>query len=210
MPTPYMPTPSKTPTPSRFGTQILPKRLLKKAISARFRERILLRLREQILSRTPLIRSQKRCEPAAFEVAKTKDQVAWRKCIADFIEKNGNFAVKILKNPDLGNRGGEQILPQLTVKRDPGSSKSLQDLKDYFKCGVVRKNNRTYRIRSVKDLKHKVVPFFETEEFHSHPQKRNFQGLREVVEIMGEREHLTVEGFQKIKGIVADLSERKP
>ena len=154
--------------------------------------------------------------------AKTKNKVDRRpeyiKCMADFIDENGSFTVKIHTSPDLtnkkregGERIGKQIFPELTVIRPPDSKKSLYVLKDYFKCGVVKANphGRIYRIRSARDLRHKVVPFFKVHRWNSQTQRNNFERLREVIEIMAEREHLQVEGFERVKGIIADFTNNK-
>ena len=137
----------------------------------------------------------------AFEVAKAEDRTEWGQFIARFIDKNGYFTVKIHKRGE-----GEQIFPELTITRPVDSSISLHLLKDYFDCGEVhvrtgRKDR--YRIRSYRDMIHRIVPFFEAYGLKCQTQRNNFERLREVVEIMVEKQHLQVEGFERVRAIVA-------
>ena len=137
--------------------------------------------------------------------------------IARYVEENGLFTVNIHNNrilPDKGKGGGEQFVPDLSVKlsmtstRPHDSTNPLYRLKEFFRCGWVRKNGKCYRVRSVRDLRHRIVPFFEAHGFLSQRQQSNFERLREVLEIMAEREHLREKGFERVEGLVAEFEKK--
>ena len=57
-----------------------------------------------------------------------------------------------------------QVLPEFTVVQHEKNIKVLHALKDYFNCGVVRKNHDDrycYRVRGFQHLREIIVPFFE-------------------------------------------------
>ena len=96
---------------------------------------------------------------------------------------------------------GFQVLPEFTIVQHQRDVQLLQALKEFFGCGVVRRNHgdrMAYRVRSVKDLREKIVPFFEKNPLKSKKQDE-FLVFREIVSTMTRGEHLLPDGVNKIR-----------
>ena len=82
--------------------------------------------------------------------------------INGFVDGEGCFYVGINNNDLMALK--VQVLPEFAVVKHKRDVKVLYDLKDFFKCGLVKKNrdNRMcYVVRKLKDLFNIIIPFFE-------------------------------------------------
>ena len=81
----------------------------------------------------------------------------------------------------------------------------LELIKKFFGVGDIKsqgKDSVQYRVTSVKDLIEVIIPHLE--KFPLITQKRaDFILFKQVVNLMYNKEHLTVEGFQKILNLKA-------
>ena len=126
--------------------------------------------------------------------------------IVGFVDGEGCFFVGINPHPEMTSKF--QILPELTVVQHQRDIQILHALKEFFGCGVVRKNHgdrMCYRVRSLDHLKEHIIPFFET-----HPLKTkkwiDFLKFRDVVLLMSQGEHLKKEGIEKIQSITKTMN----
>lgn len=122
--------------------------------------------------------------------------------IVGFTDGVGCFHVGVSKQSSYET--GYQILPEFTVTQHKRDIKILYALKSYFKCGVVRHNNKnaySYRVRKRDHLVNIIVPFFEK---HTLKTLKNvdFRKFRKVLLLMEKSEHLNPEGFEKIMNIL--------
>ena len=122
--------------------------------------------------------------------------------IVGFTDGVGCFHVGVSKQSSYET--GYQILPEFTVTQHKRDIKILYALKSYFKCGVVRHNNKnaySYRVRKRDHLVNIIVPFFEK---HTLKTLKNvdFRKFRKVLLLMEKLEHLNPEGFEKIMNIL--------
>ena len=127
-------------------------------------------------------------------------QAQW---ITGFTDGEGCFHIGISKNSQM--KIGYQILPEFTIVQHKRDIKLLYNLKAYFNCGVVRKNKGTgnvysYRVRDRTSLMSIIIPFFEKHSLKTM-KKVDFQKFRRVLLLMGNDEHLTLEGLNKIRDI---------
>jgi hypothetical protein len=98
----------------------------------------------------------------------------------------------------------KQVLPEFVVVQHSRDIKILHAIKDFFQCGVVRKNHgdrMCYRVRDLSHLSNIIIPFFE-----KHPLKTikrvNFLRFRWIVRAMIEKKyHLNLEGLKKIENV---------
>ena len=119
--------------------------------------------------------------------------------IVGFVDGEGCFHVGINKNRTM--KLGVQVLPEFTVVQHEVDVKILYALKDYFGCGVVRKNHGTrmaYRVRGHENLRSKILPFFEKHKLKTR-KRIDFLKFRRVVLRMEKGEHLDPEGLKKIR-----------
>ena len=128
--------------------------------------------------------------------------------VVGFVDGEGCFHIGIAKHAEM--TAGVQVLPEFTVVQHEGDVQVLHGLKEYFGCGVVRKNHgdrMCYRVRGLPHLLEKVVPFFLE---HPLKTKKNldFMKFRDALLLMEKGEHLTPEGLAKIRGLAAQMNRR--
>ncbi len=126
--------------------------------------------------------------------------------IVGFVDGEGCFHVGISKHKDL--RTGYQILPELTVVQHKRDIDLLYELRSTMNCGVVRSNHGDrfcWRVRDFKNLTEIVIPFFERNPLHSKKMIA-FLKFKKIVAMMQKGEHLTAEGFSKIKEIASSMN----
>src|SRR5215510_216751 len=139
--------------------------------------------------------------------------VGW---IVGFIDGEGCFSVAIQKSPSMTT--GWQVFPELAVTQGEKSLQALRDLQQFFGCGNIFVNRRTdnhkenlYRfcVRSVADLREKVIPFFLENPLRT-AKRQDFEKFVRVLELMEEKKHLNFEGIAEIAGIVETMNRKKP
>ncbi len=126
--------------------------------------------------------------------------------IVGFVDGEGCFHIGINKNQTM--KLGVQVLPEFTVVQHQVDVQVLHALKDYFECGVVRKNHGTrlcYRVRGQDNLLHKILPFFEKHQLKTR-KRVDFSKFRKVILLIQKEEHLTPEGLEKIRQIKATMN----
>ena len=126
--------------------------------------------------------------------------------ITGFVDGEGCFHVGINAHAEMS--AGFQVLPEFTVVQHERDVQILHALKEYFGCGVVRKNHgdrMAFRVRSKEHLLARIVPFFL-----EHPLKTkkhvDFMKFRRVLLMMEEGVHLTSEGIESIRSIAAEMN----
>jgi len=126
--------------------------------------------------------------------------------IVGFVDGEGCFHIGINQNQEMTL--GVQVLPEFTVVQHEVDVQVLYALKDYFGCGVVRKNHGTrlcYRVRGHENLLNKILPFFEKHQLKTR-KRVDFAKFRKVVLQMQKGEHLTPEGLEKIRQIKTTMN----
>ena len=126
--------------------------------------------------------------------------------IVGFVDGEGCFFVGI--NPHSEMTTGYQVLPEFTVVQHERDIQLLYALKDFFGCGVVRTNHQermAYRVRGLKHLKERIIPFFETHPLKSKKQL-DFTKFRKALMLMTQGEHLKSEGIEKIRAIASKMN----
>ena len=130
--------------------------------------------------------------------------------VTGFVDGEGCFHVGINAHPDMTARF--QVLPEFTVVQHERDVQLLHALKDFFGCGVVRRNHgdrMAYRVRGKEHLLTRIVPFFL-----KHPLKSkkhlDFLKFRHVLLMMETGEHLTSEGIEKIRDIASKMNRCQP
>jgi len=128
--------------------------------------------------------------------------------IVGFVDGEGCFHVAINKHKETIQT--VQIQPEFTVVQHEQDIQVLHALKEYFGCGVVRRNhgNRfAYRVRGQKNLRERIVPFFEKHKLKTK-KRIDFEKFRDVILLMERGEHLTEEGINTIKKIQETMNRK--
>jgi hypothetical protein len=125
--------------------------------------------------------------------------------IVGFVDGEGCFSVSIFKNRT--SKSGFQVMPEFVVTQGQKSISVLEDIKNFFACGSIFVNRRhdnhkenIYRfcVRSRNDLYEKIIPFFRENQLRTS-KRHDFVLFCEVVEMMRNNHHLTLEGLEKIR-----------
>jgi hypothetical protein len=135
--------------------------------------------------------------------------------IVGFVDGEGCFSISIIKN--MTTKSGIQIFPEFVVTQGAKSLSVLEEMQTFFECGVIYVNRRKdnhrenlyrYCVRSINDLQTKVVPFFK--EFPLKTTKhRDFVIFCQVLEMMIGKEHLNLEGIDRIKTLASTMNRQK-
>ena len=126
--------------------------------------------------------------------------------VVGFVDGEGCFHIGINQNREM--KLGVQVLPELTVVQHEVDEQVLYALKNYFGCGVVRKNHGTrlcYRVRGHQNLLEKIIPFFEKHQLKTR-KRVDFAKFRKALLLMEKKEHLKPEGLEKIRQLKATMN----
>nr|AAL34368.1 putative protein [Chlamydomonas noctigama] len=140
----------------------------------------------------------------------TKLNAQW---IVGFTDGEGCFNLDVHIKNDM--RWGLQMQPEFTVVQNSIDIQILHALKDYFGCGTVSVNRTDktgtryhYRVKSVKDLHEKIIPFFEQHQLKTKKQIE-FKRFRNIVRLMNEGYHrVSLKNFLEIVDKGVELRER--
>ena len=126
--------------------------------------------------------------------------------VVGFVDGEGCFFVGVNRQPSM--RIGWQVLPEFRVVQHERDVALLEQLRQFFGCGQITTNHgdrKELRIRGVKELSERVVPFFQ-----AHPlrtvKRSSFDCFAEVIALMKAGTHLTPEGLSKIRQLVSRMN----
>nr|YP_002601068.1 putative site-specific DNA endonuclease [Monomastix sp. OKE-1]ACK36927.1 putative site-specific DNA endonuclease [Monomastix sp. OKE-1] len=121
--------------------------------------------------------------------------------ITGFTDGEGCFHIGISKNNE--TKLGSQVLLEFVITQHQRDEQLLNEIKNYFGVGVVRKSNGRgdilcYRVRSQKHLRDVILPFFEKNILRTK-KKFAFQRFKQALVLIENKEHLTLEGLDKLR-----------
>ena len=134
--------------------------------------------------------------------------------LVGFVDGEGSFLISIFRNKT--TRYGWQVFPEFVVTQGAKSLRTLEEIKNFFGCGNVFINRRSdnhhehlYRfcIRSVKELRNKIIPFFERYKLRTAKQK-DFHKFKRVLDLMEKGVHLNERGIEKIRNIAHTMNRK--
>ena len=140
--------------------------------------------------------------------------------IVGFVDGEGSFLINIFKSPRA--KMGWQVFPEFNVSQTKKDISLLRQVKKFFGCGHIyihrtriKKEKKwdilyKYCVRARKDLKGKIIPFFEKHPSRSVIKRKDFERFVKVIDLIEKREHLSIFGMRKIAKIVKKMRHRKP
>ena len=135
--------------------------------------------------------------------------------ITGFTDGEGCFTISVINNPT--TKFGKQIFPEFVITQGAKSLKTLQLINRFFNCGNTFLNKRydnhnehlyRYCVRSISDLKDKIIPFFEKFPLRTY-KKNNFLIFKGVINLMSKKEHLKEKGWKKIIKLASQTNRKK-
>lgn len=139
--------------------------------------------------------------------------------IIGFVDGEGCFSVSIIKNST--TKLGWQVFPEFVITQEKKSLYVLEEINKFFGCGRVfvnRNDNPTdnhrepmyrYCVRSVKDLRNIIIPFFKENELKT-AKRDDFVKFIKIIDMMDEKYHLKKEGIKRIARIIETMNRKKP
>lgn len=125
--------------------------------------------------------------------------------LAGFTSAEGCFILDISDASD--RKAGGQVRLSFDITQHLRDEQLMRSFVEFFGCGVVYKNRETFRylVSKFSDIHEKVIPFFQKYPIEGKKYK-DFQDWCKVAEMMKEKQHLTVEGLNKIREIKAGMN----
>ena len=126
--------------------------------------------------------------------------------VVGFVDGEGCFHVGISIHKEMSV--GYQVLPEFTIVQHQRDVQLLYALKEFFGCGVVRRNNGdrlSLRVRGLKHLQEIIVPFFVSNPLRSK-KRADFDKFRSVLALMANDRHLSLEGLKEIRRIAGQMN----
>lgn len=139
-------------------------------------------------------------------VSQSRLEAQW---VVGFVDGEGCFYVGINPHPEMSV--GVQVLPEFTVVQHERDVQLLYALKQFFGCGVVRRNHgdrMAFRVRNIQHLRERIIPFFEKHPLKSKKQV-DFMKFRKILMLMERGEHLKPEGIQQIREIASKMNTQR-
>ena len=126
--------------------------------------------------------------------------------LVGFFEGEACFYVSIYKSPK--SKTGFAVQLVFKVTQHSRDAELLKHMAEHLSCGRVeyRKGEACdYTVTALKDIKHKIIPLFNA--FPLLGSKAlNFKDFKKVVEIMENKDHLTIKGINDIRVIKENMN----
>lgn len=165
---------------------------------------------QQISQNTSLVVLKKRVKiinkfHSQTRLLHTKLNANW---VTGFSDAEGSFITIIRKNPKL--KTGWNIETKFQISLHEKDRAILEEIKLYFggKGNIYKqgKDSIQYRISSLQDLINVIIPHFD--KYPLITQKlADYLLWKELVNLMEKKEHLTIEGVQKIINLKASVNK---
>ena len=127
--------------------------------------------------------------------------------VTGFVEGEGSFYVGIL--PRSFRKVDWEVRPSFSVSQNKKNRAIIFQTKKFFDCGSIRPSEKDqtfkYEVRSLKDLKEKIIPHFEQYPLKGI-KKRDFYFFRKVIGLMQRGKHLEKEGLRKIVELASKMN----
>ena len=135
--------------------------------------------------------------------------------IVGFTDGEGCFSISMFRNKT--TMLGWQVFPEFVITQGKKSLPALKIFQHYFNCGKIYENTRydnhnenlyRYCVRSTKELRENIIPFFRKHELYTAKQK-DFELFSDVVEMMHLGKHLSSLGMRAIARKIEKMNRKK-
>ena len=128
--------------------------------------------------------------------------------ITGLFDAESSFVVTILKNPRY--KTGWNVQARIQIKMHERDRDLMMKIQEYFRgIGYVSNPNKNttveFRVSAINDLANVIIPHFDNYSLLTKKYS-DYMLFKEVVKLMLEKEHNTLEGVQKIVNIKASIN----
>lgn len=140
------------------------------------------------------------------------DIVWW---LVGFVDGEGTFSVSLFRSKT--SKSGWQIFPEFVVTQGEKSFPTLLAVKEFLDCGHVYVNRRKdnhkenlyrYCVRTRRDLKEKVIPFFSKYKLKT-AKYSDFNKFSMIISMMERGKHKEDSGIRDIAKIIENMNRKK-
>lgn len=127
--------------------------------------------------------------------------------VTGLIDAEGSFTASVLKSPS--TKTGWSVNARFKITAHKTDLDLMLNLKDFF-CEnigkiVISKDTCTYRVDKLNDIFEVIIPHFD--KYPLVTQKlADYILFKEIVNLMKNKEHLTLDGLKKILSLKASLN----
>ena len=125
--------------------------------------------------------------------------------IAGFTSGEGSFNVRVFKSSS--HAIGYQTQLRFQITQQARDKFLMERLVSYLDCGYISERGDIidFKVTKYSDIVDKIIPFFE--KYHIIGVKLdNFQDFCKVAKLVGDKDHLTVEGLEKIRLLKSNMN----
>ena len=130
--------------------------------------------------------------------------------VTGFSDGEASFHISVLKNKQY--KTGYHVLPVFSIQLHIKDLLLLEQIKDYFKVGIVRikknkdGNTAIYSVQSYKDIINKIIPHFD--KYLLLTQKRaDYILFKQILDLINKGKHLTNQGLTEIISIKSSMNK---
>ena len=127
--------------------------------------------------------------------------------VSGFSDAEASFIILILKEPK--NVTHWTVKPRFSIGLHKKDREILDLIKSYFgEVGTISaqsKDSVQYRVASLKDLNDIIIPHFEKYPLITQ-KKADFILFKQIIDLINNKEHLTLEGLHKIMALKGSLN----
>lgn len=136
--------------------------------------------------------------------------------IVGFTDGEGSFSITISKHKTKRLGLDARLIFEIELRGD--EKPLLQEIQNYFRCGQIFdlnydrygwKPHVKYAVKSHQDLTKFVIPFFKKYPLKGKKAK-DFQLFCQAADIFENKEHLTLEGIEKLHKLREFMNNRRP
>lgn len=132
--------------------------------------------------------------------------------IVGFVEGEGMFYIGIV--PSQETKTHWQVIYFFKVSQNPVGEAILVEIKNRLGCGYIKQNSQVdktdkslaYIVRDLPSLRDKVIPFFEGKLVI---KKQAFEAFKQVLKLVEQKKHLTLQGITAIIDIAYSMNTQK-
>lgn len=134
--------------------------------------------------------------------------------IVGLVDGEGCFCISISKHKT--NKIGFEVRPMFEIEMISEDKPLLEKIQKSFNCGRIYNLNYDrygwrshvkYAVKSQKDIKDKVIPFFKKNRLESKKRK-DFDYFCQAFEVIKNRKHLTEKGIASLREIQSKMNLR--
>jgi hypothetical protein len=144
-----------------------------------------------------------------------QERPGFEQWVVGFVDGEGCFSISVVRNHVV--KLGWQAQHEFSVTQAAPSRPALVELLEFFGCGSIIENSRRdnhryqlmrYAVKRRSDLTDLIIPFFKEHPLRTTKQQ-DFEFFCEVIAMMSDNQHLTLDGLTSIARITERMNRKQ-